>query len=361
MRLVTTLSPSDAPAKKRKLLDYNYVIPPEEWPTEMFFRDMEFENPRLLEIPYYQQLRASFREKSDTSERLPLIDVAGALSPRYRKKYSVTPDIPESSQKTRLSSVLLDIRSIYPVLPQNMGSTKGGWRALGETGNGALRFVRGNDGVSFSCMVADGSVTTTPLCNLFVLRYDPLIIARWIDPYSDLYEIIDYRTPNEPVYVRADKSLPVPLGAAPTWHTNQNPPVASDHEIRYGYVSVPNNHPMLAEIFRERRSRVALLEYLKLERNSTRPITETDMEAVASNSGISIADLAGMIRERRDRMDHRMAMWKQRGENQFIFRTKYANDRAETIISRIVDEFTAQIALVRKGENEGKGSTETHA
>ena len=261
------MSPSNA-AAKRKLLDYNYTIPPEEWPTEMFFRDMEFENPGLLEIPYYRQLRASFREKSDTSERLPLIDVAGALSPRYRKKYSVAPDIPESSQKTRLSSVLLDVRSIYPVVPRSAGSTGGGWRDLGGTGNGALRFVPENDGTSFSRMVVDRELITTLFCNLFVLRYDPLIIARWVDPHSNIYEIIDYRDPNDPRYVRADKSFPIPLGMAPTWHVYQNPPIARNHEIRYGFVSIPGYHPILRGILRERRLRVALLEYLKLERES---------------------------------------------------------------------------------------------
>ena len=337
--------------KKRKLLDYNYVIPPEEWPTEMFFRDMEFENPGLLEIPYYKQLRASFREKSDTSERLPLIDVAGALSPRYRKKYSVAQEIPHSSQTTRLSSVLLDIRSIYPVLPRNTGGAGGGWRALSETGNGALRFMRGNDGVSFSCMVADGSITTIPLCNLFILRYDPLITARWIDPYSDIYEIIDYRFPNEPSYIEANEtSLPIPLSSAPIWHVRQDPPIVNNHRIRFGYVSIPRDHPLLAEIVRQRHMNVALLEYLRLERSIGRPLTEVDLEAIASAAGISVADLADMIRERADRMEHRMAVWNLRAENQFIFRTKYANDRADAIIAKIVDEFTAKNAIERNAK-----------
>ena len=65
------------------------------------------------------------------------------------------------------------------------------------------------------------------------------------------------------------------------------------------------------------------------------------------NSGVSMAGLMGEIKKRRERMDHRLSVWKMRGENQFIFRTKYANDRAESIISGIVKDFAAQAAQAR--------------
>lgn len=78
---------SDPPGSKNgRFIPYNYHVNAEDWADELFFRELELENPDLVDLPFYNALRTTHREKSDQAERLPRIDVAYALNFTGRKK-----------------------------------------------------------------------------------------------------------------------------------------------------------------------------------------------------------------------------------------------------------------------------------
>lgn len=79
---------SDPPpaSKGNRFIPYNYHVNAEDWADELFFRELELENPDLTDLPFYSALRTTHREKSDPAERLPRIDVAYALNFSGRKK-----------------------------------------------------------------------------------------------------------------------------------------------------------------------------------------------------------------------------------------------------------------------------------
>lgn len=69
-----------------RFVPYSYNIGPEAWPEENFYRDLEFGNPELLDIPYYRALRASMREKIDPAERTPRMNLGKLLEDPRRSR-----------------------------------------------------------------------------------------------------------------------------------------------------------------------------------------------------------------------------------------------------------------------------------
>ena len=74
------MSTENAPIRdKERSIKYSYSVPNEDWATEMFFRELEFGSPELLDNAYYRSLRSMVREKADPSERVPRVDLATLL------------------------------------------------------------------------------------------------------------------------------------------------------------------------------------------------------------------------------------------------------------------------------------------
>lgn len=74
------MSNENAPVRdKERSIKYSYSVPSEDWATEMFFRELEFGSPELLDIEYYRALRSATREKADPSERVPRLDLVTLL------------------------------------------------------------------------------------------------------------------------------------------------------------------------------------------------------------------------------------------------------------------------------------------
>lgn len=74
------MSTENAPIRdKERSIKYSYSVPNEDWATEMFFRELEFGSPELLNLEYYRAIRSMVREKADPSERVPRIDLATLL------------------------------------------------------------------------------------------------------------------------------------------------------------------------------------------------------------------------------------------------------------------------------------------
>ena len=71
---------------KERSIKYSYSVPSEDWATEIFFRELEFGSPELLDLEYYRAIRSAYREKSDPSERVPRLDLVTLLddSKSYR-------------------------------------------------------------------------------------------------------------------------------------------------------------------------------------------------------------------------------------------------------------------------------------
>jgi len=66
----------------RKAINHPYRVPQSAWGHEELFRELEFENSNLSDLPYYNRLRGSFREFSDEGERLPRISIYNTLKER---------------------------------------------------------------------------------------------------------------------------------------------------------------------------------------------------------------------------------------------------------------------------------------
>ena len=72
--------PTEKPVRdKERSIKYSYSVPNEDWATEMFFRELEYGSPELLDNPYYRSLRSMVREKADPSERVPRVDLTTLL------------------------------------------------------------------------------------------------------------------------------------------------------------------------------------------------------------------------------------------------------------------------------------------
>lgn len=135
--------PQGSDAEPRKFVKYHYRIEKDQWNDEMFFRELEFENPGLMDIPYYNAMRTSARERFDPAERLPRIDVASALRFRADKELIVAMKPPVHQDHSEVNILTLLTFSITPVVPRKPMSQQNRWKV---TGTGGYRYIRRDGG-----------------------------------------------------------------------------------------------------------------------------------------------------------------------------------------------------------------------
>lgn len=204
--------PQGSDAEPRKFVKYHYRIEKDQWAEEMFFRELEFENPGLMEIPYYNAMRTSARERFDAAERLPRIDVASALRFRADKELIVARKTPVHKDHSEVNILTLLTFSIAPVLPKKPLSEHNRWKV---TGSGGYRYIRRDGGrldleyfdvkpgIEKGKPLALYGPTLITYCNRQrVLLTKPLVTAEFEDPEgpyiismgNEKYEVIPENT-----------------------------------------------------------------------------------------------------------------------------------------------------------------------
>lgn len=184
--------PQSNDAEPRKFVKYHYRIEKDQWNDEMFFRELEFENPGLMDIPYYNAMRTSARERFDPAERLPRIDVASALRFRAEKELIVAMKPPVHQDHSEVNILTLLTFSITPVVPRKPISQQKRWKV---TGTGGYRYIR-RDGGKLDLEYIDvkpgiekgkplalyGPTTVANVNRPRVLLSKPLVTAEFDDP-----------------------------------------------------------------------------------------------------------------------------------------------------------------------------------
>lgn len=208
-------SKSDSPPAGRKHINKSYNVErPEFWEQELEMRDLEFQNPALKNLPYFQELRQNFRERSDREEREPRISVSKAISMVREPPVEIDPikQIPthlDATSRSFVESVLEEGPMRLRYVPD--GKSKPiAWTPfvyLGERRSYA-RLVPST--ARFGSMPAfDRQVITSKgvyvkrLWNYFILRYHPLITAvylgknKWAVINCETGELLYHGNPNE--------------------------------------------------------------------------------------------------------------------------------------------------------------------
>ena len=188
----------------RKHINKSYNIErPEFWEAELEMRDLEFQNPNLRNLPYFQELRQNFRERADREEREPRISVARAISMVREPPVELDPvkEIPthvDATTRSFLEGMMLEgpirLRYVPDTRPKPLP-----WKTFryDEESPSYIRFVRSP--AQFGSLPAFDRQVITPkgtyvrkLWNYFILRYDPLITATYLG--NNRWAVINLQT-----------------------------------------------------------------------------------------------------------------------------------------------------------------------
>ncbi len=169
--------------KPQKFISYNYRIEREQWAEELFYRDLEFENPGLASIPYYNAMRTSARERFDPAERLPRIDIASVMRFRGARELIIQKPMRVHDQHTGISYMSYLVDSPKAILDRTMLSKPGnGWRMFPE---GVYRYNKTTENpeiLNLEIISKKMGHFFRNKCNRIILRYSPLIVADFTDP-----------------------------------------------------------------------------------------------------------------------------------------------------------------------------------
>jgi hypothetical protein len=204
---------------------------PEFWPIENQLRELEYENPELRTLPYFQEIRQNFREQADRDEREPRISVARSISmvrepPLERVEIRVIPTHPEKTTRSFIEDVLNEGTHRLRYSP-GKGKKPIPW-TLNAYRKGKLsysRLVPSPD--TFGSMPAYDMQTlsklgreTLHLWNYRILRYEPLITGVYLA--NDRWAVINLQTSELLHYGPAEGLIPV------SYSFDHHPPVSPE-------------------------------------------------------------------------------------------------------------------------------------
>ena len=204
---------------------------PEFWPIENQLRELEYENPELKTMPYFQEIRQNFREQADRDEREPRISVARSISmvrepPLERVEVKVIPTHRNKTTRSFIEDVLNEGTHRLRYSPSR-GKKPIPW-TLNTYRKGKLSYSRLVPSPnSFGSMPAyDMQILTRlgretlPLWNYKVLRYEPLITAVYLA--NGRWAVINLQTNELLQYGPAEGLIPVGYGF------DHHPPVSPE-------------------------------------------------------------------------------------------------------------------------------------
>lgn len=310
--------------RNQKFIPYNYRIEREQWAEEMFYRDLEFENPDLINIPYYNAMRTSARERFDTAERLPRIDIASAM--RFRGAQEITMSKPKRTHPdhTQLNYLSYLLKPTNIILDRSLLSHAGhGWKPYHD---GIYRYnIDNSDSTRLALeIITCTSHYTREKVNRIVLRYSPLIVATFSDPYGP-YDIEDKTTGEKfsalpvPLVKDGDDQFPPPMPVSVRGHfrvtfnhvdkrSGKKVPMETDVSINY------KKREMLAEA----RERLLEFAYEELKRqNIAKRVELSDIQVVADVYNVTLKDLMKLIKEKKaqsDREEYEKSVAKENSE-----------------------------------------------
>lgn len=290
---------------KKPPIDYYFNIESTDWPFEIFLRDLELENPDLEENDYFASIKRSFREKTDKAERAPLIDIEKAMGPRYKPVISEkTPPI-AYNQRTPLSMMYFGTSPLSPILKEEFLSYREGWHTIRGGPFVAVKFEPvSRNRFAYNRIVVTGRGQKNKYIekhtNFYVLRWKPLIIARWFDPSQNHWEVTNFGTRDMSLWDTSRVSLPVPLrlNNRSTLNSYGKPRTTIPPLVRNAYVWVPGNSEFTAEIMHDRRLNAAVDAFYEFQRKTTYPSNEEDIERIALKHGVTPDELIDAVNER---------------------------------------------------------------
>ena len=290
----------------QKFIPYNYRIEREQWAEEMFYRDLEFENPDLINIPYYNSMRTSARERFDTAERLPRIDIASAMRFRGAQEITMSKPMRTHPDHTQLNYLSYLLKPTNVILDRSLLSHAGhGWKPYHD---GIYRYnVDNGDSTRLALeIITRTSHYTREKVNRIVLRYSPLIVATFSDPYGP-YEIEDKITGEKftafplPLIKDGIEQFPPPMPVSVRGHfrvtfnhvdkrSGKKVPMETDASINY------KKREMMAEA----RERLLEFAYEELKRqNIAKRVELSDIQVVADVYNVTLKDLMKLIKEKK--------------------------------------------------------------
>lgn len=284
-----------------RFTDYHYRIEKENWPEEMFYRDLELENPDLINLPYYSAIRSSARERFDPAERMPRINVASAMSLRGDHELIVRQKVrvhPNHTEVTFMSHYLMTVRA---TLDRNLLThPQHPWTPFGD--RMAYRWVE-KDGKPYAEIFIPGKNTKdadepaqyfmTAFPAETILRYEPLMVLRFSGP-EEPYTIVN-KWFNEEYEVETNTDLPVPIMLEPPEHKRTGDNFT---QTNMGFVWFPKDSDAAIEVELDKRV-IKAYGYLKwLAKSKT--ITRKDAEKAAIRFSAPHDRLIDYIRMKRE-------------------------------------------------------------
>lgn len=317
------------PKRPEKPIDYYFNVEPQDWGLELFFREIEQENPQLFDLPYYSGLRKSFREKTDRAERMPLIDLENAMGPRYKPVVLETPPPQMFPAHTQLAVMYLSGSPLSPVIELDKISRREGWSLLGNTEafiavkfEPVNRFRRAYNRL----VVTEQGKYVEKLTNFYILRFNPLIIARWFDPTNSYWEVTNYETGEVGYFDTTGADVPVPFQYAfrSTLQSVSQFAKMITPFVRNGFVWNAEEAPELVDILRERKIQGALSEFYEIQQKYTMPLTEEHLEKIAEKHSITILELSDAIATRIANRKHKKTIETLAKESQHTFKEHFS-------------------------------------
>ncbi len=204
---------------------------PEFWPIENQLRELEYENPELKTMPYFQEIRQNFREQADRDEREPRISVARSISmvrgpPLERVEVKFIPTHRDKTTRSFIEDVLNEGTHRLRYSP-GKGKRPIPW-TLNTYRKGKLSYSRlvPSPNRSGSMPAYDMQILTKlgretlQLWNYRVLRHEPLITAVYLA--NGRWAVINLQTNELLHYGPAEGLIPVGYGF------DHHPPVSPD-------------------------------------------------------------------------------------------------------------------------------------
>ena len=271
--------PDAIKGKTNRFIPYHYSVQEQEWPNEMFFRELEIENPNLMNIPYYTALRSSLREKADSNERMTNIPVSQILNFQPRQKPLINEYFQRAGNYTLITPLEMRLSVLHLFLEQPKSSGEKWLIGAGNPiGVSFYRYIHKKGKISREYYLNKRDKTNKIVgkmvyendCNHFILRLDPLILAWFDDPRGNVYTVMNYNTKERYQCTNLNALLPVNLGipqkvAIPRINIRIDMMPFSLSPDLNGYVYGPNNSIYLDKIMRERRLKVVFLRVRKLK------------------------------------------------------------------------------------------------
>ena len=323
--------------RSQKFIPYNYRIEKEQWVEEMFYRDLEFENPDLINIPYYNAMRTSARERFDSAERLPRIDIASAMRFRGAQEIMVAKPMRVHPNHTQMDYLSYLLKSTNIILDRSLLSHAGhGWKPYYD---GIYRYnIDNGDSTRLALeIITRTSHYTREKVNRIILRYSPLIVATFSDPDKP-YDIIDKSTGE------TFTAFPVPMIKD---GIEQYPPpmpvsVRGHFRVTFNHVDKRSGKKISLETDKSReykkkemaigaKERLMEFAYDELKRqNATRKVELSDIQTVASIYNVSLKDLLTFLKEKKYQSEREE--YERTGLKEF---QEAASDLADTVIHNV--------------------------